>query len=155
MLVLKITIRLLVIYKRITKFGTANFYTRRLYLDRMGNLVKSRNILARIEGTSNNSKAYYFFLITIAHPFLLNGASDAGSGVATIFKAFAPSCTKKHIKWYYYLVFGCRRIRIKWSGSFATQHNGQKKWDSFLILKPGTSGPSYMLMETNGEMGPC
>jgi acetylornithine deacetylase/succinyl-diaminopimelate desuccinylase-like protein len=62
MLVLKITIRLLVIYK-ITKVRTANFYTRRLYLDRMGNLVKSRNILARIEGTSNNSEA----LLLLSH----------------------------------------------------------------------------------------
>jgi hypothetical protein len=80
MLVLKITIRLLVIYKRTTKVRAANFHTRRLYFNRMGNLVKSRNILLEW-GTSNNSKPYYFFLmIAIPHSYS-NGASDAGSGV--------------------------------------------------------------------------
>jgi hypothetical protein len=43
------------IYKRITKLGLQTPYKKAI-LDRMGNLVKSKNILARM-GTSNNSKA--------------------------------------------------------------------------------------------------
>jgi acetylornithine deacetylase/succinyl-diaminopimelate desuccinylase-like protein len=79
MLVLKITIRLLVIYKELQKLGLQT-YTRRLYLDRMGNLVKSRNILARIEGTSNNLKALLLLSHYDSAPHSYsNGASDAGS----------------------------------------------------------------------------
>jgi Zn-dependent M28 family amino/carboxypeptidase len=98
MLVLKITIRLLVIYKRITKVRLQT-YTEGYTLTEWGNLVKSRNILARIEGTSNNSKALLLLSHYDSAPHSYsNGASDAGSGVATK-KAFAPSCTlKKHIK---------------------------------------------------------
>jgi hypothetical protein len=51
-LVLKITIRLLVIYKRITKVRDCKL----LYkgLDRMGKFSQVTEYLARIEGTSNN-----------------------------------------------------------------------------------------------------
>jgi hypothetical protein len=55
MLVLKITIRLLVIYKRITKLGLQTSIQEGYTLTEWGNLVTE--YFARIEGTSNNSKA--------------------------------------------------------------------------------------------------
>jgi hypothetical protein len=41
---------------------------------------------------------------------------------------------------------------LGWSGSFATQHNWARSGLVLNFEARGTSGPSYMLMETNGEM---
>jgi hypothetical protein len=116
MLVLKITIRLLLSTKELQK--TANFHTRRLYFDRMGNLVKSKYYSNR---TSNNSKALLCFHYDSA-PTLPHGARCRFRS-SNNFRKRSRFVYQSHIKWYYYPVFGCRRIRVKWSSTFVTQHN--------------------------------
>jgi hypothetical protein len=57
---------------------------------------------------------------------------------------------KHRIKRYYHSVFGCWRTRIKRSCTFVTQHQWAKEVGLVLNFEArGSSGPSYMLMETN------
>jgi hypothetical protein len=87
MLVLKITIRLLVIYKRTTKLGLQTSIQEGYTLTEWGNLVKSKNILARIEGTSIiESPTTSFSFITMA-PHSYSHGKRCRFWVATILES--------------------------------------------------------------------
>jgi hypothetical protein len=117
-----------------------------------GTLVKSKNILARIKGT-NSSKA----LVLLSHydsaPHSFSkGASDDASGVATILesvRAFLYNKTK-HKNDIIILFTDAEELGLNGAALFVKEH----KWASSvgLVLNfeaRGSSGPSYMLMETN------
>ncbi len=117
-----------------------------------GTLVKSKNIIARIKGT-NSSKA----LVLLSHydsaPHSFSkGASDDASGVATILesvRAFLYNKTK-HKNDIIILFTDAEELGLNGAALFVKDH----KWASSvgLVLNfeaRGSSGPSYMLMETN------
>lgn len=117
-----------------------------------GNLVKSKNILARIKG-SNNSKA----LVLLSHydsaPHSYSpGASDAGSGVATILESVRAFLHNKtpHKNDIIILFTDAEELGLNGAALFVTQHPWAKEVGLVLNFEArGSSGPSYMLMETN------
>ncbi|MEN2401991.1 M28 family peptidase [Flavobacterium sp. MC2016-06] len=121
-------------------------------LNDKGLLVKSKNILARIKGT-NNTKALLLLSHYDSAPHSFSkGASDDASGVATILegvRAFLYS--KQPNKNDIIILFSdAEELGLNGVALFVNQHPWAK--DVGLVLNfeaRGTSGPSYMLMETN------
>lgn len=117
-----------------------------------GNLVKSKNILARIKGTSNSKALLLLSHYDSAPHSFSRGASDAGSGVATILESVrAFIYDKKKNKNDIIILFSdAEELGLNGAALFVTQHQWAK--DIGLVLNfeaRGSSGPSYMLMETN------
>ncbi len=124
-----------------------------------GTLVYSKNILARIKGTStelsvtNNSKALLLLshYDSAPHSYSL-GASDDASGVATILegvRAFLKS-KKAHKNDIIILFSDAEELGLNGATLFVTQHKWAKEVGVAINFEArGTSGPSYMLMETN------
>ena len=128
-----------------------------------GTLVKSKNILAKIKGTSpeisgsigvtNNSKALLLLSHYDSAPHSYShGASDDASGVATILesvRAFLNNKTK-HKNDIIILFTDAEEIGLNGAALFVTQHKLAKNIGLVLNLEArGSSGPGYMLMETN------
>jgi hypothetical protein len=117
-----------------------------------GNLVKSKNILARIKGTANSKALVLLSHYDSAPHSYSRGASDAGSGVATILesiRAFKYS-KKKHKNDIIILFTDAEELGLNGAALFVTQHKWAKEVGLVLNFEArGTSGPSYMLMETN------
>jgi hypothetical protein len=124
-----------------------------------GTLVKAKNILAKIKSTSTalseteNSKA----LVLLSHydsapHSYSHGASDDASGVATILesvRAFLHNKTK-HKNDIIILFTDAEEIGLNGAALFVTQHQWAKNVGLVLNFEArGSSGPSYMLMETN------
>jgi hypothetical protein len=124
-----------------------------------GTLVKSKNILTKIKGTStalsetSNSKA----LVLLSHydsaPHSFSyGASDDASGIATILESVrAFMHTKsKHKNDIIILFTDAEELGLNGAALFVTEHLWAKEVGVVLNFEArGTSGPSYMLMETN------
>jgi Peptidase family M28 len=117
-----------------------------------GNLTRPKNILAKIKG-SNSDKA----LLLLAHydsaPHSSSlGASDDGSGIATILegvRAFLHNNTP-HKNDIIILFSDAEELGLNGAALFVTQHNWAKNVGLVLNFEArGSSGPSYMLMETN------
>jgi hypothetical protein len=117
-----------------------------------GNLVKSRNVMARIKG-SHNTKA----LVLLSHydsaPHSLSkGAADDAAGVAAILetvRAFQHNTTP-HKNDIIILFTDAEELGLNGAAQFVMQSQWAK--DVGLVLNceaRGTSGPSYMLMEVN------
>ena len=117
-----------------------------------GNLTKSKNILARIKG-SNNSKALLLLSHYDSAPHSSSlGASDAGSGVATILESVRTFLhnKKKHKNDIIILFSDAEELGLNGAALFVTKHRWAKEVGLVLNFEArGTSGPSYMLMETN------
>jgi hypothetical protein len=118
-----------------------------------GNLVQSKNLLARIKG-SNSSKALLLLSHYDSAPHSSSfGASDAGSGVATILesvRAFLYNRTA-HKNDIIILFTDAEELGLNGAALFVTQHKWAKEVGVVLNFEArGSSGPSYMLMETNG-----
>jgi hypothetical protein len=121
-------------------------------LNDKGLLVKSKNILARIKGT-NSSKALLLLSHYDSAPHSFSkGASDDASGVATILEGiraflYAKEPQKNDI---IILFSDAEELGLNGAALFVNKHPWAK--DVGLVLNfeaRGTSGPSYMLMETN------
>ena len=117
-----------------------------------GNLVKSKNILARIKGTSN-SKALLLLSHYDSAPHSKSlGASDDGSGIVTILEGLRTylhnnSQPKNDI---IILFSDAEELGLNGAALFVTQHNWAKEVGLAINFEArGTSGPSYMLMEVN------
>lgn len=117
-----------------------------------GNLVKSKNILARIKGTSNSKALLLLSHYDSAPHSFSKGASDAGSGVATILegiRAFQHN-KKPHKNDIIILFTDAEELGLNGAALFVTKHQWAKDVGIVLNFEArGTSGPSYMLMETN------
>lgn len=117
-----------------------------------GNLVKSKNILARIKG-SQNSKALLLLTHYDSAPHSSSrGASDAGSGVATILESVRAFLYNKtpHKNDIIILFSDAEELGLNGAALFVTQHQWAKEVGVVLNFEArGSSGPSYMLMETN------
>ncbi|WP_285649889.1 M20/M25/M40 family metallo-hydrolase [Allomuricauda sp. NBRC 101325] len=120
-----------------------------------GNLSKASNILARIEGTGNG-KALLLMSHYDSGPHSSFGASDAGSGVATVLegvRAFLeenPNPKNDII----ILITDAEELGLNGADLFVKKHPWAK--DVGLVLNfeaRGSGGPSYMLVETNRGNG--
>lgn len=116
-----------------------------------GNLSKAENILARIKG-SESGKALLLLSHYDSNPHSSLGASDAGSGVATILegvRAFLKTnATPKND--IIILISDAEELGLNGADLFVDKHEWLK--DVGLVLNfeaRGSGGPSYMLMETN------
>jgi hypothetical protein len=138
--------------KELQNLGLESSFQEGFTLIENGTLVKSKNILARIKG-SNSSKA----LVLLSHydsaPHSFSkGASDDASGVATILesvRAFLHNKTQ-HKNDIIIVFTDAEELGLNGAALFVKEHKWAK--DVGLVLNfeaRGSSGPSYMLMETN------
>ncbi|NAS31915.1 M20/M25/M40 family metallo-hydrolase [Flavobacteriaceae bacterium R38] len=117
-----------------------------------GNLSKAINILARIEGTEEG-KALVLLTHYDSKSHSSFGASDAGSGVATIIEAIRAflSTGEKPKNDIIILITDAEELGLNGAQLFVNNHPWAK--DAGLVLNfeaRGSGGPSYMLIETNG-----
>ena len=120
-----------------------------------GNLSKAINIMARIKG-NGGEKALVLLTHYDSSPHSSLGASDAGSGVATILegiRAFLAS-EKDHLNDVIILFTDAEELGLNGADLFVNNH----PWinDVGLVLNfeaRGSGGPSYMLIETNRGNG--
>ncbi len=116
------------------------------------NFSKAVNILARIEG-SGEGKALMLLTHYDSSPHSSLGASDAGSGVATILegiRAFlnANKTPKNDI---IILITDAEELGLNGADLFVNTHPLVKEVGLVLNFEArGSGGPGYMLMETNG-----
>lgn len=121
-------------------------------LNDKGLLVKSKNILARIKGT-NSSKALLLLSHYDSAPHSFSkGASDDASGVATILEGIRAFLYSKHPQKNDIIILfsDAEELGLNGAALFVNKHPWAK--DVGLVLNfeaRGSSGPSYMLMETN------
>lgn len=139
--------------KELNKLGLETTIQQGTTLSDWGNLVKSKNILARIKG-SHPSKALMLLSHYDSAPHSSSrGASDDGTGVAAILegvRAFMHNTTP-HKNDIVILFSDAEELGLNGAALFVTQSGWAK--DVGLVLNfeaRGTSGPSYMLMEVNG-----
>ena len=122
-------------------------------ISQWGNLVKAKNILARIPGSAN-TKALLLLTHYDSAPHSSFGASDAGSGIVTILEGLRAylnddSKPKNDI---ILLFTDSEELGLNGADLFVNKHKWAK--DVGLVLNfeaRGSGGPSYMLMETNGK----
>ncbi len=122
-------------------------------LTEWGNLSKSRNIIAKIKGSNPNGKAVMLLSHYDSAPHSAShGAADDASGIATILegiRAFKNS-KKSHKNDIIILFSDGEELGLNGAALFVTQHPWAKDVGVVLNFEArGTSGPSYMLMETN------
>ena len=138
--------------KELTKLGLETSIQEGYTLSDWGNLVHSKNILARIKG-SNSSKALLLLSHYDSAPHSYSpGASDAGSGVATILESVRAFLYNKtpHKNDIIILFTDAEELGLNGAALFVTQHQWAKEIGLVLNFEArGSSGPSYMLMETN------
>ncbi|WP_091172830.1 M28 family peptidase [Flavobacterium sinopsychrotolerans] len=138
--------------KELNKLGLQTSIQEGYTLSDWGNLVQSKNILARIKG-SNSSKALLLLshYDSAPHSYSL-GASDAGSGVATILESVRAFLHNKtpHKNDIIILFSDAEELGLNGAALFVTQHQWAKEVGLVLNFEArGSSGPSYMLMETS------
>ena len=117
-----------------------------------GTLVKSKNILATIKG-SKNSKALLLLSHYDSAPHSFSkGASDDASGVATIIESVRAFLHNKtpHKNDIIILFTDAEELGLNGASLFVMEHQLAKEVGLVLNFEArGSSGPSYMLMETN------
>jgi hypothetical protein len=117
-----------------------------------GNLVKSKNIFARIPGSDNTKALLLLSHYDSAPHSFSHGASDDASGVATILeglRAFLHSKTA-HKNDIIILFSDAEELGLNGAALFVTQNDWAKNIGLALNFEArGSSGPGYMLMEVN------
>lgn len=116
-----------------------------------GNLSKATNILARIQGSAPG-KALVLMSHYDSSPHSSLGASDAGSGVATILEGLRAFLSEnpKPKNDIIVLITDAEELGLNGADLFVKEHPWRK--DVGLVLNfeaRGSGGPSYMLIETN------
>ena len=140
------------IIKELQKLGLETTVQEGFTLSDWGNLAKSKNIMCRIKGTKNSKALLLLSHYDSAPHSFSYGASDDASGVATILegvRAFLNARTK-HQNDIIILFTDAEELGLNGAALFVTEHQWAK--DVGLVLNfeaRGSSGPSYMLMETN------
>jgi hypothetical protein len=138
--------------KELEKLGLETQFQEGTTLSDWGNLVKSKNILARIKGSDNTKALLLLSHYDSAPHSFSHGASDDASGVATILegvRAFLHNKTP-HKNDIIILFSDAEELGLNGAALFVSQSNWAKKIGLVLNFEArGTSGPSYMLMEVN------
>jgi hypothetical protein len=140
------------IQKELQELGLETSVQEGFTMTEMGTLVKSKNIIAQMKG-SKNSKALLLLSHYDSAPHSYSkGASDDASGVATIIesvRAFLHTKTP-HKNNIIILFTDAEELGLNGAALFVTQHKLAKEVGLALNFEArGSSGPSYMLMETN------
>ncbi|MES2747571.1 MAG: M20/M25/M40 family metallo-hydrolase, partial [Bacteroidota bacterium] len=138
--------------KELQNLGLQTSFQEGFTMTEKGTLVKSKNIIAKINGSASTKALVLLSHYDSAPHSFSHGASDDASGVATILesvRAFLHNKTK-HKNDIIILFSDAEELGLNGAALFVTQH----KWasDVGLVLNfeaRGSSGPSYMLMETN------
>lgn len=136
----------------LNKLGLETHFQEGFTLNDRGILVKSKNIIARIKG-SNNSKALLLLSHYDSAPHSFSkGASDDASGVATILEGVRAFLYAKHPQKNDIIILfsDAEELGLNGAALFVNQHPWAKEVGLVLNFEArGSSGPSYMLMETN------
>ncbi len=117
-----------------------------------GTLTKCKNILARIKGRNSDKALLLLSHYDSAPHSSSQGASDAGSGVATILESVRAFVYNKtaHKNDIIILFSDAEELGLNGAALFVTAHKWVKEIGLVLNFEArGSSGPSYMLMETN------
>lgn len=120
-----------------------------------GNLSRATNILARIEG-SENGKALLLLSHYDSSPHSSYGASDAGSGVATILEGIRAFLNENKVPKndIIILITDAEELGLNGADLFVNKHPWAKDVGLALNFEArGSGGPSYMLIETNRGNG--
>jgi len=117
-----------------------------------GNLVYSKNILARIKGTQNSKALLLLSHYDSAPHSSSHGAADNAVGVATILEGLRTFIhnTTPHKNDIIILFSDAEELGLNGAALFVTQSGWAN--DTGLVINfeaRGTAGPSYMLMEVN------
>jgi len=138
--------------KELQKMGLETSVQEGFAFSDWGTLTKCKNILARIKGTNSDKALMLLSHYDSAPHSFSHGASDAGSGVATILesvRAFVYN-KKQHKNDIIILFSDAEELGLNGAALFVTQHNWAKEIGIVLNFEArGSSGPSYMLMESN------
>lgn len=138
--------------KELRKLGLEPSLQEGYTLSDWGNLVKSKNIMARIKGTTSSKALLLLTHYDSAPHSYSHGASDAGSGIATILESVRAFLYNKtpHKNDIIILFSDAEELGLNGAALFVTQHQWAKEVGLVLNFEArGSSGPSYMLMETN------
>lgn len=117
-----------------------------------GTLVKSKNIVARLKGSKNNKALLLLSHYDSAPHSYSKGASDDASGIATILESIRAFLHNKtpHKNDIIILFTDVEELGLNGAALFVTEHKLAKEVGLVLNFEArGSSGPSYMLMETN------
>ena len=117
-----------------------------------GTLVKSKNIVATIKGSKKNKALLLLSHYDSAPHSYSKGASDDASGIATILESIRAFLHNKtpHKNDIIILFTDAEELGLNGAALFVTQHKLAKEVGLVLNFEArGSSGPSYMLMETN------
>ena len=117
-----------------------------------GNLVKSKNILAKIKGTESTKALLLLSHYDSAPHSKSPGASDDGSGIATILEGLRTFIHNKtiHKNDIIVLFSDAEELGLNGAALFVTQHNWANEVGLVINFEArGTSGPAFMLMEVN------
>ncbi len=118
-----------------------------------GNMSQPENILARIKGSEPGNKALVLLTHYDSDPHSSKGASDAGSGVATILEGIrAFLATNKQPKNDIIIcITDGEELGLNGASLFVNKHPWAKNVGFVLNFEArGSGGPSYVLVETNG-----
>ena len=117
-----------------------------------GTLVKSKNIVAKIKGSINSKALLLLSHYDSAPHSFSKGASDDASGIATILESIRAFLHNKtpHKNDIIVLFTDAEELGLNGAALFVTEHKLAKEVGLVLNFEArGSSGPSYMLMETN------
>ncbi|MBP6557111.1 MAG: M28 family peptidase [Flavobacterium sp.] len=138
--------------KELQNLGLQTTFQEGFTMTEKGTLVKSKNILAKIKGSANTKSLLLLSHYDSAPHSFSYGASDDASGVATIIesvRAFLHN-KKAHKNDIIILFSDAEELGLNGAALFVTQHQWAKEVGLVLNFEArGSSGPSYMLMETN------
>jgi hypothetical protein len=142
----------LYLQKELQELGLDATFQEGFTMTEKGTLVQSKNIIARIKGSRKGKSLLLLSHYDSAPHSFSKGASDDASGVATILESvraflFNNSENKNDI---IILFTDAEELGLNGAALFVTQHQWAKEIGLVLNFEArGSSGPSYMLMETN------
>ncbi len=138
--------------KQLQELGLETSLQEGFTMTESGTLVKSKNIIATIKGTKNTKALLLLSHYDSAPHSFSHGASDDASGVATIIESLRAFLHNKtpHKNDIIILFTDAEELGLNGAALFVTQHQLARQVGLVLNFEArGSSGPSYMLMETN------
>ena len=138
--------------KELQELGLETSIQEGFTLTEKGTLVKAKNIVATIKGSKNSKSLLLLSHYDSAPHSFSKGASDDASGVATILESVRAFLHNKtpHKNDIIILFTDAEELGLNGATLFVMQHKLAKEVGLVLNFEArGSSGPSYMLMETN------
>ena len=140
------------LFKELQDLGLEPFFQEGFTFTENGVLVKTKNIIAKLKGTKGAAAVLLLSHYDSAPHSASLGASDDASGVATILESirvFQHNATQ-HKNDIIILFTDGEEVGLNGAALFVTKHQWATKIGVVLNFEArGSSGPSYMLMETN------